>query len=350
VSKQTAVAVALALAAISQTAGAQLSDPRGIGDPRFAAPSTDPACNSLPMASTVGTPVKDGNTLVIRWLGYASYELNYGNQVILLDNYYDRGPRYRYLGFTAADVKHANLIMVGHGHFDHMSDTAQVARQTGAPVVGAPITIAKLQSQGIPNVQLIQVTGTGGELLKFNGFTVQPILGRHGEPPAFTTAFGTAYAAAIPTPTPEEAAAETAIKAKGSTDAHILDEGTIAYVITFDTGFKLAWRDSGGVMTTYEKDAMAKIGRVDVLLGAIAANVIAESQAEVLVPMLQNYKPAVFFPGHHEEEIGGKVDRATETMFQYGKNVLPNTIMISKLFREPTCFDTRHNLAAGNAP
>ena len=194
------------------------------------------------------------------------------------------------------------------------------------------------------------MTGTGGELLKFNGFTVQPILGRHGEPPAFTTAFGTAYAAAIPTPTPEEAAAETAIKAKGSTDAHILDEGTIAYVITFDTGFKLAWRDSGGVMTTYEKDAMAKIGRVDVLLGAIAANVIAESQAEVLVPMLQNYKPAVFFPGHHEEEIGGKVDRATEPMFQYGKNVLPNTIMISKLFREPTCFDTRHNLAAGNAP
>ena len=118
-------------------------------------------------------------------------------------------------------------------------------------------------------------------------------------------------------------------------------------MITFDTGFKLAYRDSGGAMTQYEKDAMKSIGRVDVLLGAVAANVVAESQAQVMLPMLDNYKPTVFFPAHHEEEIGGKVDRATEPMFQYGKNILPNTLMISKLFREPTCFDTRHNLASG---
>ena len=342
------VMTAIALFTASGALFAQTPDPRALGDPRFAAPSNDPACNALPMASTIGTPIKDPKGLVIRWLGYSTFELNYGNQIILLDNYYDRGPRYRYLGFKAADVKHANLIIVGHGHFDHMSDTAQVAKQTGAPVVGAPITIAKLQTQGVPNSQLVQVTGTGGELLQYNGFTVQPILGRHGEPPAFTAAFGAAYAAAIPTPTPEEAAIEADIKSKGSADAHILDEGTIAYVITFDTGFKLAYRDSGGVMTQYEKDAMKSIGRVDVLLGAVAANVVAESQAQVMLPMLDNYKPTVFFPAHHEEEIGGKVDRATEPMFQYGKNILPNTLMISKLFREPTCFDTRHNLASGN--
>lgn len=348
--RHIALAVAVALASLSQVTWGQASDPRALGDPRFAAASNDPACNALPMASTIGTPVKDSQTLAIRWLGYSTFELNYGNQVILLDNYYDRGPRYRYLGFSAADVKHANLIIIGHGHFDHMSDTAQVARQTGAPVIGAPITVTKLLSQGIPSSQLMQVTGTGGELLRFNGFTVQPILGRHGEPPAFTAAFGAAYAAAIPTPTPDEAAAETAIKAKGSSDAKILDEGTIAYVITFDSGFKLAYRDSGGTMTTYEKAAMQSIGRVDVLLGAVAANVVAESQATVMLPMLDNYKPTVFFPAHHEEEIGGKVDRATEPMFQYGKNILPNTIMISKLFREPTCFDTRRNVASGNVP
>jgi hypothetical protein len=136
-----------------------------------------------------------------------------------------------------------------------MSDTAQVAMQTGAKVVGAPITIAKLRTQGVPEAQLVQVNGTGGELLSYPalGFNVEPILGRHGEPPAFTNAFGAACTAAIPTPTPDEAVAETTIEAKGSTDAHIVDLGPTAYGFTFDTGFRLAYRDSGGVMTDYEK-------------------------------------------------------------------------------------------------
>ena len=37
------------------------------------------------------------------------------------------------------------------------------------------------------------------------------------------------------------------------------------------SGFRLAWRDSGGVMTDYERAAMQRYGRTDVLLGAIAA-------------------------------------------------------------------------------
>jgi hypothetical protein len=45
---------------------------------------------------------------------------------------------------------------------------------------------------------LVTVTGTDGTILKYPhlGFTVQPILGKHGQPPAFTKAFGTAYGAA----------------------------------------------------------------------------------------------------------------------------------------------------------
>jgi L-ascorbate metabolism protein UlaG (beta-lactamase superfamily) len=341
----------LGLLAIPTLCIAATTDPQTINDPRFVAPSVEPACNLISLASTGGPTLQDPKTLAVRWLGYSTFELTYGSKVILLDNYYDRGPRYRYLGFKAADVKRADLIIVGHGHFDHMSDTAQVAMQTGAKVVGAPITIAKLRSQSVPESQLVQVTGTGGELLQYPalGFNVEPILGRHGEPPAFTAAFGAAYTAAIPAPTPAEAAAETAIKNKGSTDAHIVDQGTIAYVITFDTGFRLAYRDSGGVMTDYEKAAMQRYQRVDLLLGAVAANVIAESQADIWVPMLANYRPDVVMPAHHEEEIGGKVDRATEPLFQYGLNVLPKSLMISKTFRQATCFDTRRNIASGTS-
>jgi len=53
------------------------------------------------------------------------------------------------LGFRAADVKRANLILIGHGHVDHMSDAASVGAQTGALVVGAPVTTEKLLTQKI---------------------------------------------------------------------------------------------------------------------------------------------------------------------------------------------------------
>ena len=113
-------------------------------------------------------------------------------------------------------------------------------------------------------------------------------------------------------------------------------------------GTRLAYRDSGGYMTSYETAAMNQIGRVDILLGAVAANIIAESQALVALPMLETYRPAVWIPGHHEEEIGGKPDRATEPLFQYAKNAFPSLLTVSKQFREPTCFDTRKNLSRGN--
>jgi L-ascorbate metabolism protein UlaG (beta-lactamase superfamily) len=327
-------------------------DSHGLGDPRFAPASDEAACNTRTMAAAGGPTLKDDKTLLIRWMGYTNYELIYGDKVILLDNgYYNRtGTQYKDLGFTAADIKRADLIIIGHAHLDHISDTTQVAKQTRAPVIGAPITISTLASQGLPPSQQKMVTGTTpGEILSYPhiGITVQPILGKHGQPPQYTVAFATAYKAAAPPPTPSEAAAFAALAARGSTDPNIITQGEIAYVITFDDGFRVAYRDSGGVMTTYETDAMQKIGRVDVLLGAVAADIIAEPQAMILLPMLQTYRPAVYIPGHHEEEIGGKPDRATEPLFQYAKNAFPGLITVSKEFREPTCFDTRFTIAKG---
>ena len=340
---------ALALLSCLVLAGPSFAAEQQSMDPRFAPKPAEEACRSLTLASTGGPTLKDSKILLLRWLGFSTYELVYGSQIILLDNYYDRGPRYRDLGFKAADVKRANLILVGHGHSDHMSDTAQTIAQTGAPVIAAPLSAAKLESEGVDPAKIMQASGSDGQIFKFNGFTVQPILGRHGEPglspgtAAFRKAFSDAYPA-----TPEERTAQAAVSAKGTNDPRITAEGTLAFVITFDDGFRLAWRDSGGFMTDYEKDAMAKIGPVDILIGAIAANVVAEANASVLMPMIETYRPAVYFPAHHEEEAGSNADRATEPMFQYIKNKFPGTITISKEFREPTCFDTRFNIKNGN--
>ena len=164
---------------------------RQVADPRItqsqSPDSTDPGCSAATLVSTGGAFPKDPKTLAIRWTGFSNFELAFNGQIILLDAYFDRGSMFPPLGFKAADVKRANLILIGHAHVDHMSDAASVGTQTGAPVVGAPVTTAKLLTQKIDKKQVRTVTGRGGELLEFPGFKVEPILGRHGEPPKDVT-------------------------------------------------------------------------------------------------------------------------------------------------------------------
>ncbi|MBV9970799.1 MAG: MBL fold metallo-hydrolase, partial [Xanthobacteraceae bacterium] len=125
------VCAAMAMAVVSNVALSRpFTDPRaerteGVeADPAFAAAPRDVACTIPKLVSTGGPPPRNPGTLVVRWTGFSNFELAYRNKVILLDAFVDRGSNYPPLGFIASDVKHADLIIIGHGHFDHMSDAA----------------------------------------------------------------------------------------------------------------------------------------------------------------------------------------------------------------------------------
>lgn len=307
--------------------------------------AADPACSSATLVSTGGPAPANPRTLAIRWTGFSNFELAYNGQIILLDAYFDRGSIFPPLGFKAADVKKADVMLIGHGHVDHMSDAASVGMRTGAIIVGAPITTEKLYAQGVGPKQVRTVTGKGGEILKFNGFTVEPILGRHGEPPANVTAAFTQALRAVTTPlTPEQNAEQAAIRKLGITnDQRVITEGTIAYLITLDNGFRIMVRDSGGVVTDYEKAAMARIGRVDVALVAVSAAFLHTATAQRALEHMRAYRPDVYIPSHHDANYNG-LWRATEPLFQALKDENSDLITISKSYREPICFNTEYNI------
>jgi hypothetical protein len=134
-----------------------------------AAMQQDPACQSLTPVSAGGPSPKDPETVVVRWLGWTNYEIAYRGDVFLLDAYYDRGPRMHPIGVAPADIKKANAIFIGHAHFDHMSDAAAVAKQTGAPVIGASFASEVLTRGGVPAKQFTAVKG--GEVMRYPGVT-----------------------------------------------------------------------------------------------------------------------------------------------------------------------------------
>jgi L-ascorbate metabolism protein UlaG (beta-lactamase superfamily) len=296
------------------------------------------------LVSTGGAFPKDQKTLAIRWTGFSNFELVYKGQIILLDAYFDRGSMFPSLGFKAADVKRANLILLGHGHTDHMSDAASVGAQTGALVVGAPVTTEKLLTQKIDAKQVRTVNGRGGELLEFPGFTVEPILGRHGEPPKdVTEAFQNTLKQFAKPATPEQLKERDAIRARGTNDPRVITEGTIAFLITLDNGFRILFRDSGGVVTEYEKATMARVGRVDVALVAVSASFLHSLTSQRALEHMRAYRPDVYIPSHHDAENNG-LWRATEPLFRALKEENPNLVTISRGYREPICFDTENNI------
>ena len=136
------------------------------------------ACNSYKAGVTGGPlPPATSETVVVRWLANANFEFAYKGKVYLFDAYFDRTPRSHALGFKAADVSKAEAIFVSHAHFDHISDIGPVAKQTGAPVIGAPITIETAKKLGAPEKQLI--VAKGGESMKFGDATVEIALAQH---------------------------------------------------------------------------------------------------------------------------------------------------------------------------
>jgi L-ascorbate metabolism protein UlaG (beta-lactamase superfamily) len=332
------VSVAADLAAISALDAAQ-GDPHPFVVNLRGEPS-DPGCQNAALVSAGGAAPKDPRRLAIRWIGYSNFELVYNGQIILLDAYYDRGSTYPPLGVKAADIRKADVLLIGHGHFDHMSDAATIAARTKAIVVGAAITTDKLMTQSLDRVQVRTVTGRGGEALQFGGITVEPILARHGEPPPnVTAAFATAIRSVTSPPTPEQTAELTAIRQRGASDPRITTEGTIAYLITLDNGFKVMYRDSGGRVTDQERAAMAKAGRVDVALVAIAADYLNTLTAQRALEHIRAYHPDVFIPAHHDAALN-ELWRPTEPVFQALKAENPALITVSRGYREPMCFDT----------
>src|SRR5258706_6654877 len=102
--------------------------------------AADPGCEVPKLVSTGGPAPQKAHTLAIRWTGYSNFELAYGEQIILLDAYFDRGSTYPPLGFKAADITRADAILIGHGPFHYMSDAASVGARNGALVAWAPLT------------------------------------------------------------------------------------------------------------------------------------------------------------------------------------------------------------------
>ena len=67
----------------------------------------------------------------ITWLGHSAFLLEDAGTRVLIDPFLSGNPK----ASTSADQVEADAILLTHGHADHLGDTVDIAKRTGAPVV-----------------------------------------------------------------------------------------------------------------------------------------------------------------------------------------------------------------------
>jgi len=342
---------ALLAAALARPRGAAAANsPRLSAQPVF----SNDAYTSLVPAAVGGPMIANPHVISLRWLGCSCYELVHRGKVYLLDAWFDRGPRTRPVGITQEEVVRAEAIFIGHAHFDHIADAPPIAARTGAIIAGAPISTGYAASVGTPASQLRTVTGLGGELLEFDGFTVEPILAHHAVAPTRTNSKGETvgqalsdvYSAALDPFTPAETAEFQAVLARGSFNPLIITQGTIAYLVTFESGYRMVWLDSGGPITSQLLTVMNRIEKTNLAIASYTLQGIPPLQLPVTMALVNLFQPDIFLPCHHDEIIGLPLnfalpDMATEPLRMAIRDTTPNTQSIPPLYRSPVVVNTK---------
>jgi L-ascorbate metabolism protein UlaG (beta-lactamase superfamily) len=314
---------------------------------------------SLPV-SLGGSEHPDPGVVTLRWFGTASFELAFGDRVLLLDNYYKRSPRDRPLGFAVEDVTRADLLVIGHPHGDHVGDTAAVSRRTDASAVIAELGADFLLGKGVSADRIHSVTGRGeGEVLDYDDYTVRALHGFHlsvdltperrENLQAFQQARAAVEADFYGAPTAEENTITSEMLGRGVHTPEVNTEATLTYIIDIG-GFTIAYRDSGGAISDEERAFVAAHGGVDVAILSINGLPQVRQQLEdVFLPLVRLYQPKVLIPAHHDEMWGNLNDGvglrklfndvATEPLKERVHDELPGTITVQPGLIEPVTID-----------
>jgi L-ascorbate metabolism protein UlaG (beta-lactamase superfamily) len=84
----------------------------------------------------------------IRFLGQSCFELKAGGTTVITDPFLTGNP----LAAATADEVQPDVIVLTHGHGDHLGDTVDIAKRTGATVVAIVELASEIAGDGVENV------------------------------------------------------------------------------------------------------------------------------------------------------------------------------------------------------
>ena len=102
----------------------------------------------------------------ITYFGHSAFRVDIGASAILIDPFLKDNPHFK--GSFDDAIRGATHIVLSHGHFDHVGDTLEIAKATGATVIATFELAMWLGKKGVENAE----PGNTGGTVKFDDFTV----------------------------------------------------------------------------------------------------------------------------------------------------------------------------------
>ena len=111
----------------------------------------------------------------ITWLGHASVLVEFGGKAIYFDPWLDDNPAG---SMKKKDVKKATAVCATHGHIDHIGDSFEIVRKTGAKLICTPELGFYADSKGLKEGKEVYGLNTGGSW-KSDGFRITMVPATH---------------------------------------------------------------------------------------------------------------------------------------------------------------------------
>jgi L-ascorbate metabolism protein UlaG (beta-lactamase superfamily) len=109
----------------------------------------------------------------ITWYGHSAFRLDFKGQAVLIDPFFTGNPAFA--SDKAAAIKGVSHILLTHGHGDHVGDTLDIAKSTGAMVTANYDLGMWLVGKGLQNLNPMNTGGT----TKLDDFTVTLVRADH---------------------------------------------------------------------------------------------------------------------------------------------------------------------------
>jgi L-ascorbate metabolism protein UlaG (beta-lactamase superfamily) len=165
-------------------------------------------------------PAAEGRRVTVTFLGVATLLFSDGETALMTDGFFSRvsfldavrskpvAPDGHAIGrgLARAGVTQLAAVMPVHSHYDHAMDAPEVARRTGALLVGSRSTAWIGRGAGLPETQIRVVEP--GVPLRFGDFQVTHVVSRHVELPLGQGALGQELSAPLVPPVPVRAYVE----------------------------------------------------------------------------------------------------------------------------------------------
>jgi L-ascorbate metabolism protein UlaG (beta-lactamase superfamily) len=94
----------------------------------------------------------------LTWFGHSAVRAENGIHVILIDPFLSQNPKFN--GSVEEALQGATHVVLTHGHDDHVGDTVEICKKTGAELVAVYELALFLAANGVEKIQLGNLGGT----------------------------------------------------------------------------------------------------------------------------------------------------------------------------------------------